>query len=1204
MRIHYISNLAGMTAHSQHPLVSYQPLRSFFQLSYAILVILRLPYYATISLIPSLRPIRTWTAKQTFMSRLVYPLLDATSRVGITEKLTLEPGKEGERFQTVPVPSSDLFKGALASETIKPQEVGGTWFPNAPGKDIASKTAVLYFHGGAFIQGDGRTVQCGSIAKKFLDTGAADAVFSLQYRLSGYNGVNPFPAALQDALSSYVFLLNTLNIPSSQILIAGDSSGGNLATALLRYLHEFGSAINTPTPKCAVLLSPWVEPFYYDSRGNPNRNTDFTPGTFGAWGAHSYAGKLPRTDPYITPLGNPFPTPVPMFVNAGTAELFYERITKWASEMREAGSVVELHIEENAVHDTFLVGDIIGFADSAWGVATKMAEFTSTMGDYGQDTDSEIPPISTFITRLRDTAPQLSQSRHTNSTFYRNLEEVLDSRRTTGLYWSVVENQWQVGDAVDFCSGDILGLSRSDARRAEFHAEVARHPDFSIGSNGVRLMDGNSKYLEQAEKDIAAFHGAEDGLLVGSAFEANVAVWTALPRPGDVIVYDALVHASTHEGVNKSLAIDKFEFPHNDVEGFRRVLLEVFKSQRLVQQGKRSILVAVESIYSMDGDVCPLQELVDVAHELSAGHGNIQFVVDEAHSIGVIGPKGSGLVCELGLQKEIAIVVHSYGKAIGATGAIILGNKITRGALTNFARSVIYTTAPSFLFIAAIKSGYTLLDLAMLFFDLLTSHPTWPEAEKRGLLRVPLVDGWEERSFLAHILPVMTRPEYTWWLFFQLLARGFCVFPVEHPVVPAGKGRLRVIIHASNTEDQVQGFVDAVFSWVEEMIKIEDGETTATVSLAADRVYTWMSDSGPGLVISCSILGFISTVFVLLRFWARRLTRQSFGLDGWLCLAALLCHHAVLAAAGITVYKGGLGRDIRITSTQDPNSVVWLFQGVFIGEVGYTYSSPLIKLSVLSFYWRIFPTPFVKMGCKILGAASIAWCIAITILDFVQCRPLEAFWYLELQVLPTTKCLDPTLCFLGNSIVNAIIDFFTLVLPLHEVSKLYISTKKKLVIGSVFLLGGIAFAASMVRSIATGIMVREGVTNFTRTATVVEIYVAIIGACMPTLVPIYRQLRYGDPLKSNTTGISKQTLPVKGSSAQKKHLDNTGSFERLSNTDNDFMSDDYRDNRRVNISSRQAGAPGYNQGESYQMDGVMVTQKTVWSEHKQNSNVV
>lgn len=252
-----------------------------------------------------------------------------------------------------------------------------------------------------------------------------------------------------------------------------------------------------------------------------------------------------------------------------------------------------------------------------------------------------------------------------------------------------------------------------------------------MGSNGVRLMDGNSKYLEQAERDIAAFHGAEDGLLVGSAFEANVAVWTALPRPGDVIVYDSLVHASSHEGINKSLAMEKFEFTHNDVEGFRRVLLEVLESQRLVRQGKRSILIAVESIYSMDGDVCPLQELVDVAHELSEGHGNIHFVVDEAHSVGVIGPRGAGLVCELGLQKEIAIVVHSYGKALGATGceftttfaliskshtktvgfaAIILGNKVTRGALTNFARSVIYTTAPSFLFIAAIKSGYKMLE--------------------------------------------------------------------------------------------------------------------------------------------------------------------------------------------------------------------------------------------------------------------------------------------------------------------------------------------------------------------------------------------------------------------------------------------------------------------------------------------------------------
>lgn len=278
-RLYYTCAWLKMTAKNYHPLLSYQPMRLLFQLSYAALTFLRLPYYAVISFIPALRPIRAWTAKQTFMTRLLYPLLDAISRVGITETLTLEPGKEGERFQTISVPCSSLFRGPLASERTKPEKGGGTWFPKAPGANIASKTiqVVLYFHGGAYVQGDGRTVLCGSIAKKFLDTGAADAVFSLQYRLSGYGNTNPFPAALQDALSSYVYLLNTLKIPSSQIIFAGDSAGAHLAISLLRYLHEYGSAINTPTPKCAALFAPWIEPFYYDLRDNLHRETDYIP---------------------------------------------------------------------------------------------------------------------------------------------------------------------------------------------------------------------------------------------------------------------------------------------------------------------------------------------------------------------------------------------------------------------------------------------------------------------------------------------------------------------------------------------------------------------------------------------------------------------------------------------------------------------------------------------------------------------------------------------------------------------------------------------------------------------------------------------------------------------------------------------------------------------------------------------------------------
>lgn len=96
----------------------------------------------------------------------------------------------------------------------------------------------------------------------------------------------------------------------------------------------------------------------------------------------------------------------------------------------------------------------------------------------------------------------------------------------------------------------------------------------------------------------------------------------------------------------------------------------------------------------------------------------------------------------------------------------------------------------------------------------------------------------------------------------------------------------------------------------------------------------------------------------------------------------------------------------------------------------------------------------MKLGTNILASACIAWCIAITILDFVECRPLKAFWFVELQALPTTKCLDPILCFLANSIANSIIDFFTLTLPIREVFKLQITTWKKIQISGVFLMGG------------------------------------------------------------------------------------------------------------------------------------------------------
>jgi 8-amino-7-oxononanoate synthase len=283
------------------------------------------------------------------------------------------------------------------------------------------------------------------------------------------------------------------------------------------------------------------------------------------------------------------------------------------------------------------------------------------------DMFSPIGPLSTRI-KGQKLNPQSTKNA---PTFYRNLEEALDVRRANHTLFSIVQNTWQVGNAVDFCSNDILSLGSSGLLHTEFMDELTRYPEFTPGSGGSRLMDGNYTYLEQVEQEIADFHGAETGLIVGSGFEANVAIWTAIPRPGDVIVYDALVHASTHEGMNQSLAMEREEFRHNNVESFRSTLLSILDSQPLIKQGKRSVMIAVESVYSMDGDVCPLQELVDVAREIFP-RGNAQFVVDEAHSTGVIGPKGAGFVCELGLEKEIAVRLHTYGKAMSASGGMVV----------------------------------------------------------------------------------------------------------------------------------------------------------------------------------------------------------------------------------------------------------------------------------------------------------------------------------------------------------------------------------------------------------------------------------------------------------------------------------------------------------------------------------------------------
>ncbi|KAI0172252.1 hypothetical protein GGR52DRAFT_549624 [Hypoxylon sp. FL1284] len=368
-------------------------------------------------------------------------------------------------------------------------------------------------------------------------------------------------------------------------------------------------------------------------------------------------------------------------------------------------------------------------------------------------------------------------------------------------------------------------------------------------------------------------------------------------------------------------------------------------------------------------------------------------------------------------------------------------------------------------------------------------------------------------------------------------------------------------------------------------------------------------NNGPGMLASCCILAFLATVATAARFWSRKLTGFPLGLDDWLALASLIIQHAFLVCSFVDCILGGLGRDQRLVLAEDPNSIVVLFKGIFAGEVFYGLSSPLIKLSVLAFYWRIFPTRFVKMGCTVLAVLSIGWAVAIFITNFLQCRPLRAFWHQELQLLPETRCFDAILYFLGNSTANCVIDFATLVLPLREIFKLQTTRAKKFGIGAVFILGGVAFAASLTRTISTAVIYNEGITNFSKqfvvsgVATVVEVYAAIIGACLPMMVPVYRKLRYGDPRSAAASQPTADSgLNTIGKISNRKHFRSieSESSMRLDNDESMLVPASYGNSQHVNVSSPKDRDNFSSDADNIPMEGIVVMQDMTWSDHPSN----
>jgi 8-amino-7-oxononanoate synthase len=339
---------------------------------------------------------------------------------------------------------------------------------------------------------------------------------------------------------------------------------------------------------------------------------------------------------------------------------------------------------------------------------------------------------------------------------------------------------------LDFTSNDYLGLAESTEYAEAAAAALAQ--GVPLGAGGSRLLRGNHEEHEALEREAAAFFGAESALLFGAGFSANVALLATLPQRGDLVVYDALVHASVHDGLRLSRA-QSVAAAHNESGAFEEAIRAFRRSG-----GTGRPFIVVESLYSMDGDLAPLADLAAVAERCEAF-----LLIDEAHATGVHGPGGRGLAASLE-GREYVVTLHTCGKALGLFGALALMPRVLRDFLVNRCRAFIFATAPPPFLAACLRAALPIVERADDRRAALRARVALAgrELQRRGLAAplsqiAPIIVGSNARA-----LALAT----------AMQARGYDIRAIRPPTVPEGTARLRATLTLNVSEAQIVAMID------------------------------------------------------------------------------------------------------------------------------------------------------------------------------------------------------------------------------------------------------------------------------------------------------------------------------------------------------------------------------------------------------------
>ncbi len=360
-------------------------------------------------------------------------------------------------------------------------------------------------------------------------------------------------------------------------------------------------------------------------------------------------------------------------------------------------------------------------------------------------------------------------------------------RIVEGPVGPVIRTDQGGGVKLNFCSNDYLGLA-GDPRIAQ--AMIRAVKDWGAGTGSSRLVSGNTRAHHQLEQTLAAYMGTDAAVVFPSGYQANVGALFALTQAGDAIFSDALVHASVVDGARLSKA-DVHVYRHSDVDHLND-LLKANKTEGLK-------LVVTDAVFSMDGDKAPLKGIAKTA----AAHGALLYV-DEAHALGILGPEGRGLAANAGVSDQVAVLVGTFGKAIGTAGAFVATSQAAAGLIRSQARSLLYTTAMPAALVTASAAG---LDIARRADDrrqaLGRNIRTFRDIAEKNNLPVLASQTPIQPVMVGDAKAVIRASEALW-------QRGVFVQGMRPPTVPEHTSRLRVSITAAHTQPHIDQLVNAL----------------------------------------------------------------------------------------------------------------------------------------------------------------------------------------------------------------------------------------------------------------------------------------------------------------------------------------------------------------------------------------------------------